>query len=119
MPTVDYVLVSDLARYYVVIVALWLIAMLVRLTWTRLVSCGGSLRCLFHRQQSPHPLSTLGLAVLMFVAILRRFDTLGEPGDVFLWLVFTGVTMVLVGVLTNVDFDTSPPWRRQKAHRRG
>lgn len=116
MPPVDYVLVSDLARYYVVIAALWLIATLLRITWTRLRAHGG-LRYIYRRQQSPHPFSTLGLAVLMFVAIVRRFDTLGQPGDFFLWTVFTGVTLVLAGVLINVRFTLTPPWRRHSATR--
>lgn len=108
----DYVLVSDFVRYYVVITALWLCAVLLRITYTRVRDCGG-LTCIHRRQRSPHPFSTLGLAVLMFVAILRRFESMGEPGDRFLWLVFAGVTLVLLGVLINVHFTFKPPWRRQ------
>lgn len=114
MSDVTYVLICDVVRYYVVIAALWLVAMLVRLTWTRMRACDGGLGCLFHRQQSPHPLSTLGLAILMFVAILRRFESLGEPGDFYLWAVFAGVTAVLIGVLINVEFTLTPPWRRER-----
>jgi hypothetical protein len=109
---VDYVMLSDLVRYYVVIAALWLVAVLLRITYKRLTRCDGGWRCLFRRQESPHPFSTLGLAVLMTVAIIRRFDALGTPGDVYLWLVFTGVTLVLLGVLVNVHFTLKPPWRR-------
>lgn len=108
----DYVLVSDFARYYVVIVSLWLIAVLLRIAYTRVKDAGG-LCSMAHEQDSPHAFSVLGLAVLMAVAIARRFDTLGEPGDVFLWVVFAGVTMVLIGVLINVRFRVTPPWRRR------
>lgn len=108
----DYVLVSDFARYYVVIVSLWLIAVLLRLAYTRIKDAGG-LRSLTHEQDSPHAFSMLGLAVVMAVAVARRFDTLGEPGDVFLWVVFVGVTLVLIGVLINVRFSVTPPWRRR------
>lgn len=112
MPDVDHVLIADAARYYVVSVALWLIAVLLRITWRRVHACGGWAK-IHKRQDSPHPFSTLGLAVLMFVAILRRFDDLGEPGDFYLWAVFTSVTLVLTGVLINVHFDLTPPWRRR------
>lgn len=111
----DYVLISDITRYYVVIVALWLIAVLLRITYTRLRDCGGC-RNLLSRQASPHPLSTLGLAMLMFVAILRRFERLGQPGDGYLWAVTTAVTLVLLGVLINVQFTLTPPWRRREQH---
>lgn len=106
----DYVLLSDVTRYYVVIVALWLIAVLLRLAYLRLREYG--FVGMFKRQREPHPMTALGLATLMVVSIARRFDTLGEPGDAFLWAVTTGVTLVLIGVLVNVRFTLTPPWRR-------
>lgn len=116
---VDYVLISDAARWYVVIIALWLIAVLLRITYTRMrdrarLASGAQdrLRAAVSRQHSPHPFSTLGLAVLMFVAIIRRFESMGEPGDGFLWTVCAGVTLVLLGVLVNVKFTFQPPWKR-------
>ena len=115
----DYVLLSDITRYYVVVVALWLIAVLLRLAYLRTRDYGG-VRGLFKRgTPSPHPFSTLGLAVLMLGAILRRFESLGEPADFFHWLVFTGVTLVFIGVLINVRFTFVPPWRRDSKHRQG
>lgn len=106
-----YVWVSDFARFYVVVTALWLIAVLIRLTQLRIREIGW--RRLFKRQESPHPFSTMGLAVLMLVGIFRRFEDLGQPGDRFLWLVSVGITAVLTGVLININFTLTPPWKRR------
>jgi len=106
----DYVLVSDVARYYTVSAALWIIAVALRVVWNRWRAQGW--RAFVGQQQPPHPVTYLGLCVLLAVAIARRFEHLGQPGDVYLWAVFTGVTLVLVGVLINIRFTLTPPWKR-------
>ena len=110
--SVDPIALADYIRYYVVIVALWLAAVFLRLAYNRVRDSG--IPALWSRHgDHVHPLSNLGLALLMFVGVLRRFDNLGKPADIFLWLVFAGTTLVLIGVLINVHFTLTPPWRRQ------
>jgi len=98
-------------RYETVIAALWVTAVLLRLVWLRFQE--KRWKCFLRGQESPHPLTTIGLAVLMLVAIRRRLDYLGEPPNGYLWFVFVGVNLVLLGILINVRFDFRPPWRRQ------
>lgn len=107
----DPILFADLARFYVVVVALWLGAVFLRLAYNRIRYSG--VRTLWTRGGHMHPLANLGLAVLMFVGVLRRFDNLGQPWNIFLWLVLIGTTLMLIGVLINVRFTLTPPWRRQ------
>lgn len=112
---VDYIFVSDAARFWTVIVALWLIALMLRLTYMRTRRLGWP--AVLHRQEQPHPITTIGLAFMLAITIVRRFDRLGQPGDAYLWLAFTGVTLVLIGVIINIDFSGTPLAKvRRRAH---
>lgn len=106
-------MLSDLTRYYVVISALWVTAVLLRMLYLR-ASASTSLPEFFSRTTTPHPLSVAGLIILMMVAIARRFNSLGQPGDAFLWFVTAGVTLVLAGVLMTMQFTLAPPWARRQ-----
>lgn len=106
-----YVHVSDAVRYYCVITALWLIAMLTRMIYRRIRQSG------WRGKAVPQPLSIVGACALLINAIFRRFENLGQPGDWFLWLAAFGITCLLLGVLRSHRFSLNPPWSRRDTRR--
>ncbi len=100
-----YIMVSDLVRWVTAIAGLWMIAVLVRIAFIRWRSDGW-------RAHVANPATLLGLAVFMGIVVSRRFDTLGQPGDRYLWVASVGSLLVFVGVMMTVHLPTKPPWRR-------
>lgn len=91
----------------------WLAALCLSLTYRRFRRYG------FQRQTIPHPLTTVGLCVVLVASIAHRFERLGKPGDHYLWAIMVGVTLAAIGVLYNTEFTYTPPWRRRRARQQG
>lgn len=88
----DYVLVSDLVRYYVVVLTSLLLVMFLRLGLQRAKAQG------WGRGEHPHPLVGIGLTLIFLNIARRRFDSLGEPGDAYLWSGAVGATLITTGL---------------------
>lgn len=106
-----HVLLADVVRYYVVIAALWVSALLAWILYRRWQDSG--FRTLWGRGHAPHSLVVVGMIVLMLSAVLRRFEQLGQPINGILLLVTVGVSAILAGLLINLRFTFTPPWKRQ------
>lgn len=103
-----YILLSDFTRWVVSIVALWLIAVLLRMSFIHWRANG------WDRYRVANPITVLGICGYMGIVISRRFDSLGEPGDAYLWCSAGATVLVLVGVLLSVRFPHLPPHRRPR-----
>lgn len=87
----DWVAFADVVRYYCVVLAALLIVSYGRVMWMRYRRDGWN--------ADPHPVTMFGLILILGLSIIRRFDLIGEPGDIFLYGAAVAFTLLAVGLL--------------------
>lgn len=110
IPALDYVLISDLARWAVVVVAFFTAFLVARMLYLRVVRGEGR----------AHPAAMLGTLGFLMFAAARRFERLGEPGDWWLWFAVATVATFAFGMFRTYRVNFRPPWlRRDRARGAG
>jgi hypothetical protein len=100
-------LLPDLLRVALIAATLLLIALVLRLMWTRRHDDPEI------RAQHVHPATMLSYCVLLGMVVARRTEALGTPAEGWLLAATAAVGVGYYGVLQRVRLAARPPWRRR------
>lgn len=104
----DYIFVSDAARWVAVVGSYLMAAFVARATWETARRYG------VWTARYPSPVSGAALVAVFILGSVRRFDGLGTPGDFYLWAYLVVLAAFFVGTNQTVHLLPTPRrWRRR------
>lgn len=91
---------SDACRVYVAVMAVWLCVLFARLAIQRAIRYGIGIGI------NPHPLTSVGIMIVLAAAASGHYASFGAEGTWRLWLLAVGYTVLMVGMVMAIR------WRR-------